>query len=846
MKMTIAKSKTKRTKDLFNRGNFTHARFSKANLTVFAIIFAAIGGYFIYSSFAAAPAGTANLWVDSSGGSCTYHAAPASYVDSEACSPSNFDAIYAKAACGDTVKIKAEVLSDITMSGSPKTGCSSNVEFIPADGETVTISGSIDIDGPSYMTFKDIAAQSPGSGSITSFCNGITESPSRILMNTNESRTSVDSNHITFDHLTGFKKFGFYGWIEDITVRNSTFGPACDNQPQINTYDGSTNEVQRPRRVTIENNIFHDFARSSSSSHTECLQILSSADTIVRDNVMYNCAGTAAIGVTNGPHQNLLIENNTLQVGTGDAFYACQITRNQNGTTGLIVRHNSADKGCTLSDTDPYTHILYEGNYMPFSNTCIDQSINNVYEGGACNASDKNVSSLVFADAANHNLHLTTSSTDAIGAEATCSVTTDIDGDTRPATNCDAGADQLVAGPPDTTAPTVSLTAPTNGSTVSSTTAVSANASDDISVAGVQFKLDGANLGSEDTSSPYSVSWNSALFTNGSHTLTAVARDGVGNTTTSSSVTVTVSNAPDTTAPTVSMTAPANGATVFGSSVTVSASASDNVAVSGIQFKIDGANLGSEDTISPYSTTWNASGASNGTHTISAVARDPSGNTSTSSVTVTVSTPTTILGSLNLTSTSDFNPPGVSEAFSYTASSSGQTNQLGVYIDTGNTAPTVVAGIYSNNSGAPGTLLASGSASITGTGWVSVNLSQSVNLTGGQTYWIAILGPSGNLHYLDTSGGTSSPSSSSSSLSSLPSTWSSGTSYSAGPASVYAVQTGSAAPKVGDINNDGSVDIFDLSILLSNYNTAAASCDLNSDSTVNIFDLSILLSHYGM
>src|SRR5206468_204871 len=49
--------------------------------------------------------------------------------------------------------------------------------------------------------------------------------------------------------------------------------------------------------------------------------------------------------------------------------------------------------------------------------------------------------------------------------------------------------------PADTTAPTVAITSPANGSTVSGTVTVSANALDNVSVAGVQFKLDGANLG---------------------------------------------------------------------------------------------------------------------------------------------------------------------------------------------------------------------------------------------------------------------------------------------------------------------------------------------------------------
>jgi len=94
----------------------------------------------------------------------------------------------------------------------------------------------------------------------------------------------------------------------------------------------------------------------------------------------------------------------------------------------------------------------------------------------------------------------------------------------------------------DTTAPTVSITAPPNGGTVSGTVAVTANAVDNIGVVGVQFKLNGANLGAEDTSQPYSVSWDTTQVANGTHTLTAVARDAAGNATTSSAVSVMASN----------------------------------------------------------------------------------------------------------------------------------------------------------------------------------------------------------------------------------------------------------------------------------------------------------------
>ena len=97
--------------------------------------------------------------------------------------------------------------------------------------------------------------------------------------------------------------------------------------------------------------------------------------------------------------------------------------------------------------------------------------------------------------------------------------------------------------PGDTTAPTVAISAPTGG-TLSGTVAVSANAADNVGVAGVQFKLDGQNLGAEKTGAPYSISWDTTTIANGTHAITAVARDAAGNTTTSSAVSVSVGNAP--------------------------------------------------------------------------------------------------------------------------------------------------------------------------------------------------------------------------------------------------------------------------------------------------------------
>ncbi len=94
--------------------------------------------------------------------------------------------------------------------------------------------------------------------------------------------------------------------------------------------------------------------------------------------------------------------------------------------------------------------------------------------------------------------------------------------------------------PPDPTPPTVTVTSPAAGSTVFGLVSVSAAASDNVGVVGVQFSLDSASLGAEVSAAPYSVVWDTATAATGSHVLQAVARDFAGNTATSAPVSVTV------------------------------------------------------------------------------------------------------------------------------------------------------------------------------------------------------------------------------------------------------------------------------------------------------------------
>ena len=96
--------------------------------------------------------------------------------------------------------------------------------------------------------------------------------------------------------------------------------------------------------------------------------------------------------------------------------------------------------------------------------------------------------------------------------------------------------------PSDTTPPTVRITSPASGATVSGTITVTADASDNVGVAGVQFQYNGINFDREDTSPPYTATAFTNNVSDGTYTLTAVARDAAGNRTTSDPVTITVSN----------------------------------------------------------------------------------------------------------------------------------------------------------------------------------------------------------------------------------------------------------------------------------------------------------------
>jgi parallel beta-helix repeat protein len=190
----------------------------------------------------------------------------------------------------------------------------------------------------------------------------------------------------------------------------------------------------------------------------------------------------------------------------------------------------------------------------------------------------------------------------------------------------------------DTQAPSVTLGAPLNGAVVSSAVSAWASASDNVGVSRVDLLVDGKVVGSDSTY-PYAWGWSSGSVADGGHSLQARAYDAAGNAGTSGSVSITVANnaipVGDTSAPSVSLGAPGSGATVSGS-VSVWASASDNVGVAKVDLLVDGSVVGTDSTY-PYAWGWSSTSVGDGGHTLQARAYDAVGNVGSSSpVSVTV------------------------------------------------------------------------------------------------------------------------------------------------------------------------------------------------------------------
>jgi poly(3-hydroxybutyrate) depolymerase len=428
-----------------------------------------------------------------------------------------------------------------------------------------------------------------------SLCTGVTtagnfepttDCPQLVIGTNTGGGTHPVEHDVTVNNYDNFSRF-YITSGHDITVKNSDFGPSYDWHGIVHCKTVCTTQGDRPGNIIINNVAVHDQQNSSGctgscvgSHHVGCGPTFNDAyNVLINASKFYNCEDTGMLLKSAQWQDNdITISNsvfglsaNGLQIddactgagfgcgaanstwtkkfsnihlygdtfdgygsGAGSAAQVEALSGTANNCSGCEVRGNILRINPAFGGFG--TDWTLTDNWATQSVTC---------GGGATCTNNTQVANTAALGLDTDLLHILPSSAlyHALPASPPWLSTTDIDGDPR-AVNSSPGADDGGnTPPPDTTPPSVSISAPTDGATVSgASVTISASASDDTGVVGVQFKVDGSNQGSEDTTAPYGITWDTTGLSNATHTITAVARDGFSHSTTSSTVTVTVSN----------------------------------------------------------------------------------------------------------------------------------------------------------------------------------------------------------------------------------------------------------------------------------------------------------------
>ena len=166
--------------------------------------------------------------------------------------------------------------------------------------------------------------------------------------------------------------------------------------------------------------------------------------------------------------------------------------------------------------------------------------------------------------------------------------------------------------------------------------------------------------------------------------------------------------------------------------------------------------------------------------------------------------PAVLIGDQTVQTESFTLPSGQAAAYQYVASQSGQASAVSLYVDVGTTTPAIRVALYSDQDGAPGTILSQGSAPGLLSGWISISLPP-VPVLQSNRYWVAVLSPigSGNLNLRQALIGGSSTTSAQTSLAAFPMRWIPGAPGARSPLSMYVQQVPPAVTLTGPA--DGSI-----------------------------------------
>lgn len=368
--------------------------------------------------------------------------------DSNSCSSlsspcSSINGAYQKAAGGDVVLMSAGTYGAQTLQSKSPTA---TITVRPADGATVA-AGQLTVNGAKYIEIQNIQI------------NGF-----------NVNMTTSAAQYVTLRNVTNTGGL-FYLGGNDISVIGGSIGPGVDYHPQIAPANGWSGQGNN---FVFDGVRFHDWTRTSTAVHTECLQVAGTTNMVIRNSVFTNCAVfdlsfTSYNGA--GSVTNLLLENNYFDTAVSGGYFSVHFSAMAGGT----VRFNSATQGMFVDTTAPNSGTLnivgnnivgglLDGN----SGGCLGSSMAgsysyNITQGVKCGSTDLNVAP-GFANAGTLDLSLTA------GVKAIDFVpltvagpSTDINGNPRPyGAGRDAGAFEYGSSASTATNPPPSLRAVVN------------------------------------------------------------------------------------------------------------------------------------------------------------------------------------------------------------------------------------------------------------------------------------------------------------------------------------------------------------------------------------------------
>jgi hypothetical protein len=562
-------------------------------------------------SMAHAASGPANLWIDTTGGSCARAATPGAYVDASACS--SMQAAVAACSPGDTIRMREGTYGSQTITTSRVAPGCTVIGETTAPGVKI---GGLATRG-SWFEAQNI------SGSGWDIAGAVPDHVTCRNCNMGYTEWRAGSN---ISWIGG--RLGDVSLVTD----GALVVEGCDGAVTNGTIDGVTFDNikrngaagQHTEVVRIDDNVTGFTIKNSRFTNTN--RTNSSTILIGRKGV---CGGTAA----NVTLENNFFDNNAdnqlvLNFGGAPSYALC---------TGLKLNYNTFINGESLfppANCSNPSAATVTGNLGPKPGDCnASKYDNNVWTGGTCGASDLSVASLGLTG---DGFHLSSGSAARANGSPTVCPATDNDGDLRPGIGsgtCDAGADQYASGVADTTAPDTSLTSAPSGSTTSTSASMAFTATEAAST--FQCRVDGGGWAT--CSSPASYSGLAV----GAHSFDVRAIDLAGNIdATPATASWTVTTPVDTTPPDTTITSAPPGSTT-----STSASLSFSATESGtFECRIDGGAWGSCASPKTYT------GLAVGAHSADVRATDTAGNVDTSPATAT----------WTITSAADTTPPNTS------------------------------------------------------------------------------------------------------------------------------------------------------------------------------------------